>query len=78
MGYRANRDLGFRTQTFKLQKLAFRSGAMMWWLWASCGSFRKLGVPYFGVLIIRILLFGVLYQGPLVSETPIWSIAKAD
>ena len=27
-----------------------------------CGSFRKLGVPYFGgVLIIRILLFRVLY-----------------
>ena len=26
-----------------------------------CGSFRKLGVPYFGVLRIRILLFGVLY-----------------
>ena len=25
------------------------------------GSFRKLGVPYFGVLIIRILLFMVLY-----------------
>ena len=34
------------------------------------GSFRKLGVPYFGVLIIRILLFGVLYMGPLFSETP--------
>ena len=25
------------------------------------GSFRKLGVPYFGVLIIRIPLFRVLY-----------------
>ena len=25
------------------------------------GSFRNLGVPYFGVLIIRILLFRVLY-----------------
>ena len=35
------------------------------------GSFRKLGVPYFGVLIIRILLFRVLYWGPLFSETPI-------
>ena len=34
------------------------------------GSFRKYGVPYFGVLIIRILLFRVLYQGPLFSETP--------
>ena len=27
----------------------------------SSGSFRELGVPYFGVLIIRILLFRVLY-----------------
>ena len=27
----------------------------------SYGSFRKLGVPYFGLLIIRILLFKVLY-----------------
>ena len=25
------------------------------------GSFRKFGVPYFGVLIIRFLLFRVLY-----------------
>ena len=25
------------------------------------GSFRKLGVPYFGVLVIRILIFRVLY-----------------
>ena len=25
------------------------------------GSFRKLGVPYFGGLIIRLLLFRVLY-----------------
>ena len=28
-------------------------------------------VPCFGVRIIRILLFGVLYWGPLFSETPI-------
>ena len=28
---------------------------------SSCGSFRKLELPYFGVLIIRILLFRVLY-----------------
>ena len=28
---------------------------------SSCGSFRNLGVPYFGVLMIRILLFRVLY-----------------
>ena len=34
------------------------------------GSFRKLGVPYFGVLIIRILLLSVLYQGTLFSELP--------
>ena len=33
-------------------------------------SFRKLGVPYLGVLIIRILLFGVLSWGHLFSETP--------
>ena len=36
-----------------------------------CGSFPNLGVPYFGVLIIRILLFRVLYKGPLFSETPV-------
>ena len=35
------------------------------------GSFRKLGVPYVGVLIIRILLFRVLYSSPLFSETPV-------
>ena len=49
------------------------------WRWAGLtallvrtlhGSFRKLGVPYFGVLMIRILLFVVLYEGPLFSETP--------
>ena len=28
------------------------------------GSFRKFGVHYLGVLIIRILLFRVLYWGP--------------
>ena len=36
----------------------------------SYGSFRKLGVPYFGVLVIKNLLFRVLYLGPLFSETP--------
>ena len=30
------------------------------------------GVPYFGVLIIRILLVRVLYLGPLFSETTIY------
>ena len=36
------------------------------------GTFRKWGggVPYLGVLIIRILLFRVPYYGPLFSETP--------
>ena len=33
------------------------------------GGFRNLGVPYFGVLIIRILLFGVLHWSPIFSET---------
>ena len=28
-------------------------------------GFRKLGVPYFGVVIIRILLFRVLHLGPV-------------
>ena len=31
-----------------------------------------MGVPSFEVLMIRILLFRVLYWGPLFSETPIW------
>ena len=34
---------------------------------------RKLGAPYFGVLIIRILQF----KGPLFSETPQWLLAHA-
>ena len=40
------------------------------------GSFRKFGLPYFGVLIIRILLFRVLYYGPLFSETPIFVVLQ--
>ena len=32
-------------------------------------EFRKLGAPYFGVRIIRILLSRVLYQSPPFSET---------
>ena len=39
-----------------------------------CESFRKLGVPYFGVLILRILLLRVLYPGPR-PETPMWSLS---
>ena len=39
--------------------------SVLWWVWQKSpyrdGSFRNLGVPYLGVLIIRILLFGVLY-----------------
>ena len=38
------------------------AGANMW-------EFPKIGVPYFGVLIIRVLLFRLLYSGPLFSET---------
>ena len=34
------------------------------------GTFRRFGLPYFGVLIITILLFRVLYWGPLFSEPP--------
>ena len=41
------------------------------------GSFRKLGIPYLGVLIIGILLFRVPYWGPLFSEAPIWSTYRA-
>ena len=36
----------------------------------ACRSFRKLGVPSFGVHIIGILLFKLIYQGPPFSETP--------
>ena len=43
-------------------------GAQFQFLGPLCGSFRPLGVPYFGVRIIRILLFRVLYQGPLFPE----------
>ena len=32
-----------------------------------------MGVPYLGVLIKRILLFRVLYWGPLFLETPLSS-----
>ena len=41
-------------------------------------SFRKLGVPYFGVLMIRFLLFRVLHWGPLFSETPNRSLRVLD
>ena len=35
---------------------------------------KNRGVPYFGVLIIGILLFRVLYWGPLFSQTPMWAL----
>ena len=35
------------------------------------GSFRKLGVPYLGVLIIKILAFRVLSSDPLIFGNPI-------
>ena len=40
-------------------------------------EFPKIEVPYFGALIIRILLLGVLYQGPLFSETPMCHVIQA-
>ena len=36
-------------------------------------EFPKTRGTLFGVLIIRILLFRVLYEGPLFSETPIFA-----
>ena len=36
------------------------------------GVYKNMGLPYFGVLIIRILLFRALYWGPLFSETRIF------
>ena len=39
----------------------------------SIWEFPKTGVPYLGVLIIRILLFRVLHSCPLFSETPIYA-----
>ena len=39
------------------------------------GSLRKVGVPYFGVPITRILLFRVLYEGPLIfGNSHIWPL----
>ena len=41
-------------------------------------EFPNIGVTYFGVLIIRILLFRVLYSGPLFSETPWYRTALGE
>ena len=38
--------------------MTYRAQSTLW-------EFPKLGVPYFGVLIIRILLFRLLYEVPL-------------
>ena len=35
------------------------------------GVSENKGIPYFGVLIIRILLIRILYEGPLFWETPV-------
>ena len=43
----------------KGKSLVSRPQSSMW-------EFPKMGVPYFGVLIIRILLFRVLYWDPLI------------
>ena len=55
--------LGYFELQAKAQDLSFE------FVPRSHGSFQKLGVPYFGALIIRILLFRVLYSGSLFSET---------
>ena len=44
-------------------------------MWLLFGSFRKVGVPYFGLpIMVSILLFRfrVLYWGPQFSETPVY------
>ena len=33
-------------------------------------EFPQIRVPYYGILMIRILLLRVLYSGPLFTETP--------
>ena len=50
----------------RLHPNQYLSAAERTWVWKgfykdSRRGFRKLGVPYFGVLIIRILLFRVLH-----------------
>ena len=38
--------------------------------------FSKIGVPYFGALRIRILVFGVLYWGPLFRKPSSGTLRK--
>ena len=52
LGFRA---LGFRVLTVGLDGTGFPVPVLLTW------DFPKIGIPYFGVLIIRILLFRVLY-----------------
>ena len=50
---------------FKAPTVRFR---LVFW------EFRKLGVPYFGILIIRILLFrGTVFGSPIFGNSPIFS-----
>ena len=59
MGFRAVGDVRFIGASKALERRVLVQGLNR--LIGLGGSFRKLGVPYFGVLIIRILLFRVLY-----------------
>ena len=59
---------GFRVLGFHAPMCQLRLG--VWGGGRTSGSFRKLVVPYFGVLIIRILLFRVLYLGPYFRKLP--------
>ena len=36
------------------------------------GGFQKVGGPFLGVLIIRIIVYWALFRGPAFLETPIW------
>ena len=41
-------------------------------------EFRKLGVPYFGILIIRILLFrGTVFGSPIFGNSPCKGLSRA-
>ena len=40
------------------------------------GGFPKLGVPFYGIPIIRIIVFGVYIGVPLFWETTIWIVGN--
>ena len=67
-GYtKITRVSGFGLRIFRVWRLGV-------WGLGLCGpiwDFPKIWVPYFGVLIIRIILFRVLYSGPLFFGNPI-------